>query len=226
MLTRSTPRAASSSQDRRREVQSGRRRGNRTALARINRLIAIAIGDRIGTLDVRRQRHVADRVDRFADGRAVLGPQTHGATAVKMPADDLGVQRAPPHPAPANRLNTIREPSRSRCPGCTSAIQVSGSAAGRIRKHSAAPPPGRRVPIRRAGKTRVSLTTSTIARPQQRRQLRKAAMRDAAARAIHDHQPAAAPLRGRLLRDQVVRKVEIELADVQRIGSSEKGPAL
>ena len=40
-------------------------------------------------------------------------------------------------------------------------------------------------------------------------------MRDRPARAVHDHQPAATPLRRRRLRDQVVGKLEIEVGSKQ-----------
>src|SRR6185295_20298791 len=56
------------------EVQAGSRRGNRSALPREYRLIAIAIVSAILAFDVRRQRHVADRVNRLLDRYPVFCP--------------------------------------------------------------------------------------------------------------------------------------------------------
>ena len=79
--------------ERRAEVQARRRRGDRSARAREDRLIPLAVLAAIVALDVRRQRHVADRVDGFVERRAVVGPQADDAAAVKSPFEHLAVQR-------------------------------------------------------------------------------------------------------------------------------------
>ena len=53
-----------------------------------------------------------------------------------------------------------------------------------------------------------------IAGAEQRRQVVEGEMRDAPARAIERHEPAAAARGRRLLRDQLVREIEIEVGDV------------
>ena len=79
----------------RREMQAGGRRRDRAALARIHGLIPLAIALRVVALDVRRQRHVADLVDRVLDARAALRPETDRPPAVKMPIEHLSVQHVP-----------------------------------------------------------------------------------------------------------------------------------
>ena len=66
----------------RREVQSRGRCGNRAAVLRVDRLIAIAIGRRIVALDIRRQWHVADAIDDFTQGPA-FGHQPNEAPSMK-----------------------------------------------------------------------------------------------------------------------------------------------
>ena len=50
------------------EVQARRRRRNRPALAREDRLVPVAIACLVGSLDIRRQRHMTDLVDDLVDG--------------------------------------------------------------------------------------------------------------------------------------------------------------
>jgi hypothetical protein len=72
------------------EVQARRRSGDRPAPLRINRLITVAVLGAIGTLDVRRQRHMPDTVHGVLQ-RCGIGPETYAAPAVKAPIDDLSV---------------------------------------------------------------------------------------------------------------------------------------
>ena len=78
-----------------REVQSGRRRGDRPFHRRVNGLIALAVHGSIRAFDVRRQRNVTERVDQRVDARASrLGPESDQASPEKLPLDDLGDERS------------------------------------------------------------------------------------------------------------------------------------
>src|SRR4051812_32035259 len=87
----------------RREVQARGRRGDRSARLREHGLVPIAIVDGVVPLDVGRQRHVADGVDRLVQRRSVLGPQANHAAPKPAPLEDLapnGVNSFKDHPRP------------------------------------------------------------------------------------------------------------------------------
>jgi hypothetical protein len=71
------------------EVQAGRRRRNRPPRARIHRLIPRAIRLRIRATDVRRQRHVPERVDSRRDRRRPLRVEPHAPPPVKQALENL-----------------------------------------------------------------------------------------------------------------------------------------
>jgi hypothetical protein len=83
-------------QQRGREMQPCCRRRHRPALARVHRLIPIAIRVPVVTLDVRRQRHVANRVDRIGHRRAILGPQPNQPASEVVAFQHLAVKRTNP----------------------------------------------------------------------------------------------------------------------------------
>src|SRR6267142_3034312 len=72
-----------------REVQPRRRCGNRPTPARKDGLVAIAIGRAVAALDVRRQRHVTNRVNGIRHRSAVLGPETNDSSSEEMPLQHL-----------------------------------------------------------------------------------------------------------------------------------------
>src|SRR6476659_7759087 len=74
-------------------MQPGRWRRHGPALARKHRLVALSVVRTIRSLDVRRQRHVTDRVDRGVDRRRVLRPETNDAAAVETKFENLALQR-------------------------------------------------------------------------------------------------------------------------------------
>jgi hypothetical protein len=76
-------------QQRRGEVESGGGRRDRPAVAREDGLVADAVCGEVVALDVRRQRHVSDRVDRLVHGRPVVGPQADHASAMESARDHL-----------------------------------------------------------------------------------------------------------------------------------------
>src|SRR4029079_17738492 len=86
------------------EMESCGRRRYRACFAREHRLISIAIRGAVGTLDVRRQRHVPDRVDRCIDGRSIVGPEPKKAAPVETALENLTVQR--PHDIAQDALTT------------------------------------------------------------------------------------------------------------------------
>ena len=73
------------------ESRGGRR--HRPAAPREHRLIPFAIGVAIAALDVRRQRHVSNRVDRRLERRAILGPETNDSASVELLLEHLAVDR-------------------------------------------------------------------------------------------------------------------------------------
>ncbi len=138
------------------EVQSGRRRGDRTAHAREDRLIALAIFVGVRAMDVRRKRHVAELVNRRIDVGCAFRIEPHEPPAKEPPLQHLACRTTPGARASSSKTN--RAPGLSFCPGCTSACQCRSSIRS-MSRHSAAPRLGWRLPIRRAGNTRVSFST-------------------------------------------------------------------
>ncbi len=76
----------------RREMQSRGRRGDGPSRGREDGLIPGAVCLGVGALDVGRQRHVSDRVDRGVDVTAVVGPQPDEASSKKLHFDYFAVQ--------------------------------------------------------------------------------------------------------------------------------------
>src|SRR5262245_53906234 len=66
------------------EMQTSSRRRNRPAAPREYGLIPVAILPAIFSLDVRRQRNVADRIDGLVHGGPILGPQPDDAPPVEV----------------------------------------------------------------------------------------------------------------------------------------------
>jgi hypothetical protein len=195
-------------EDRRGEVKAGSRRRDRAALAGVDGLVAVAVEFRIRALDVGRQRHMADRVDRVPHRRAVVGPQSNGPPPVKMPPDHFGIQRAcarrESHPRPfPEALPGMHE----RDPG----VGLIGRPHQKALRRAAARQAHADQPRRKHARV---VDHQQITRLQQRRQIGEAMMPDAAARAIERHQSAGAALRRRLLRDQIFGKGKIEVGNV------------
>ena len=115
----------------RREVQPGGRRGGRAALARIDRLVALRVAERLG--DVRRQRHVTVRLALRAARASVPRPDARAA-----------------RPRRGGRRHAACRVGRA------SASQTSPSTCS----SSSTSPRGRSIGMR-AGTTRVSFTTAS-----------------------------------------------------------------
>ena len=111
-------------------------------------------------MNVRRQRHVADRVDERVE---IALPRPAIRRTARRPKKRRS--RISPSMPPASPSKRTRAPGFSFCPGCDSAsnrAEPSGarSMAAPSSRHSTAPPLGTRCPSSRAANTRVSLTTS------------------------------------------------------------------
>ena len=65
-------------------MQPCRRCRNGSAVPGIDRLIPFAVGQLIAALDVWRQRHMTDAVDRIVDVELLIRPETDRAATVKM----------------------------------------------------------------------------------------------------------------------------------------------
>ena len=110
----------------------------------------------------------------------------------------------------------MRDPSRSRWPGCTSAIQVSGSAGGPDQETLGGAAAGQPRPDQPRRKHARVVDDEQIAGAKQRGKIGEVEMRDAAAGAIDRHEPAGAARRRRLLRDQLSGQIEIEIGNVHK----------
>ena len=118
-VTRSTSRAG---EQLRREVQAGGRRRGRAGVARVDRLVAPGIGERLG--DVRRQRRLAVRL--------AVEPQPPAAFAEMLEQLDRAVARARPSAAASDAPAPPR--GRRRCARAAAprrAASRSGSAPAR-----------------------------------------------------------------------------------------------
>ena len=179
-VTRSTSSRASTLG---REVEPGGRRRGRARVARVDRLVALRVGQRLG--DVRRER-------RLAVGLAVE-PDEPASAAERL--DELDRRRA-------------ACPRRNFADGRASASQTP-SPAGSRSSTSAAPPPGRSQPQPRRDHARV-VDDDELAAGQLVGQLAEAPMAHLAARALEHEQARRVARFGRLLRDQLGRKVVVE----------------
>src|SRR6187549_639100 len=73
-------------------MEASRRRGDRSALTRIHGLISLAVRRVRGSLDVRRQRDLADRLDPCIEVAIVLAPEADGPASETEPLQDLAEQ--------------------------------------------------------------------------------------------------------------------------------------
>ena len=101
-------------------------------------LIPVAIVRAIGSPDVRRQRDVADRVDRVVDGSAVRVPQTQEPPAVKAPFEDLAVQRASAFEDDTGARLELLARMHERFPECVAAAADEQAFDGSAARHAAA----------------------------------------------------------------------------------------
>ena len=198
-------------------MKAGGRRGNRAAGAGEHGLVAFAIVDAVAAFDVRRQRHVSDRIDRFVHGGSVLGPEPDDAAPKESPLEDLAVQSTHSfkhHPRARfqflprvhQRLPIVVRVcsvAGSMTPDSDSDQQaLDGAAAGDATAEQA-----------RWENARV-VDHEHVAGAKQIGQRADRGMRHGSGDAIEVQQPRGAAIRGRLLRDQFGGKVEVELADV------------
>ena len=228
------------------EVQTGCRRGDRPTLASINRLITIAIGQAILAPDVRRQRHVADPIDRLDDVDASVGPQAYRPAALKVSGEDLAVQPCaeafehdpgprlqllagmhqcfPPHRHPSatllnSRLLNTQLPASRHPPGCL--VANGGCHVGRPESWSRelanqqafnSPAAWKAMPQQARRKHFRIVQNQKIAVAQVLGKVREDRVLDLPAVSMQHQQARIAPLGGRLLRNQLIGKVEVEVA--------------
>src|SRR5437762_13301356 len=74
-----------------REMQARGRGRNRPALTSVNRLVAILVRCLVLTLDVRRQRDVADTIDRIGKATGVIRRKSNRASPLEMHRHDFAV---------------------------------------------------------------------------------------------------------------------------------------
>ena len=164
-------------------------------------------------MDVRRQRHVSERIDRRVDDPARRRPSSARAAGRRTRRSSISPRSTTPG-ARAGSSNTIRAPGFSFCPGCTSACQsrvvhaLEQQTLDRAAARVAAPEQPRRKHAR-------VVDDEQIAGVEQLRQRRDRRLAPAIAGAIDDHQPRR-PARPRLLRDQRLGQIEVEVGDAAR----------
>ena len=180
---------------------------------RKHRLVALAIRRRIVAMNVRRQRNMPDALQRSV--KVLNRLEAQQSVSELSALDDLSLQL---NRRPAGLGNTSISPIATLRPGRTSACQLVLRQPGSVSITSIRPVGfsfSRRSVRRansRAGMTRLSFSTSRSpgcksdgnsakARVAQRRRCR----------AIHHQHAARSALRRRLLRNQLLRQLEIEI---------------
>ena len=191
-----------------REVQTGRRCGDRTRDRGIKGLIPHAVARFFASFaNIRRQRDVA------------VPFQQLGRRLVLVGLDDPAAAVAPLNqgqPKPASR--TTVSPAFGR-PLVVARISQRPSGKARRNRPSQFPPVASRLPINRAGTTLVLFRTRTSPGREQIGQVGKDPMLPDPRRPSDDHQPRAVSRFGRMLGDQPGRQLK-----VKRIGLQTKAP--
>ena len=153
------------------------------------------------------------------DVAAVRRSTAGSSAAVEVPRQDLAVQ-------PRRRRVRRRRarPASASGPGCisashsTSAPSAAPASTASQAGHSTAPPLGTRWPSSRAGNTCVLFSDQQIAGAQViRRAARTCVCSTRPVVAIEHEQARAAARRRRLLRDQLIRQLEVEVGDVHPV---------
>lgn len=192
-----------------REVQAGGGCRHRAGCRRVDGLIPLAIVAGVRPLDVRRQRDVADRVDRRLDRRAGCRAQPNDAPPEEAALDHFTLQRGafplePDLRAGAQLLSRVHQ----RVPQLAGRIAVhvpEQQAFDRsARGHATAEQPG--------GNHAGVVDDQQVARAQVTGQRGDDAVLDRIPGSAEHHQPRRAA-RGSRLRDQFVGQIEIELGD-------------
>jgi hypothetical protein len=186
-----------------REVQSGRRRRNRSRLSRVHGLISFGVIGRVGASDVWRQRNMPMALDQ--DVESTVSNQAHDAGSAFGDLEDLDKKIT------RDRDNASRLELSSRRDQRLVAI-----AAEWLEQHDL------------RGRARGSFTKET--RPDDSRaiqdenvadgnevgEIAKSPMRDCTTCPIDDHQPAFIAPREGVLRDLLRRQVEVEVGSAHR----------
>ncbi len=199
------------------------------ACARKHRLIPLAIAVIVVTLDVRRQRHPADRVHGLVHRHHAVGPEAHDPTAERSALQNLSVQdvdsvehhpraRLQFLPGVNQRFPDLRQQTTSGA-GSGEALSAGccparSGPSERISRNSTPPPLGNTAADQPRRKHPRVVDDDEIAGAEELGNRGDLRMDDRSGGTIETQQARRAALRRRLLRDQFRGKVEIELADV------------
>src|SRR5262249_22020494 len=189
------------------EMQSSRRCGDRSALAREQRLVPVPIIGPIVALDVGRQRDVPDRVDRCVDRRTVVGPEPNDASSKKASLENLAVQRVTSLEQDARTRLQLLARMHERLP----VIGVGRSRDEQALDHSAAGHPTAEQARRKNARVVDDYEVARVKKIGKRGDRRVA---DGSRCPREVKQARTAALRGRLLCNELGWKIEVELADV------------
>jgi hypothetical protein len=191
------------------EVKAGGRRGHRPARASEDGLIALAVDRRIGTVNVRRKRDVADRFDDGIDVLAGLRLEADGAPPEGMLRQDLPEEPAlgPFADEAAPRLQLLTRVDQ-RVPAICIEPRQQQALDGAARRVAATDQARREHP-------RV-VQDEHVTRPQKTRQVADERAFRAARHAIEDEEPGGPAGLGRRLRDELRRQLEVEVGDEHR----------
>ena len=198
---RATPRARSAASSSVVEVQAGGRRGDRARRARRNGLVALAVVDAVG---VRRCRAAAARGRGASSSGERIGRKAQRGTASR---------RRPRGRAPRRRSASAKRERRCRASAtCWRAAARARRRPAATRSTSASTAP----PLALSPNSRALITRGVVERPAGRRRAAARAgrgTRDRARRsAARVEQARGAALGGGMLRDQLGRQREVEIA--------------
>ena len=197
------------------EMQAGRGRRHRSGLVCIHRLVPFAIGQVVVSLDVRRKRHVTDALDRVGHGFTAGCGESNRSTAEKVAMEHLALESQTitleHHLRTGLELLTRMHEGfpllgipDARWPDSQAPDQqtLDGAAAW----HPVSEQP-------RGEDTRV-VQHQEVAPAKMRRKPIEGRMLPCPCRTIDDDEARRAALGGRVLSDQLLGEIEIEVADV------------
>jgi hypothetical protein len=190
-------------------MQSRCRRGDRPSRTRVDRLVPLAVVGPVIALDVRRQRDVPQPIDRI-----VKIPRAFRAEAYETPPEELPLADLRHNPHAGGPIGVFEDQSRSRLEFLTGMHKrVPFVVVDTLEQETLGSSPAWVTPTYQAGGEHASIVGhDAITGRQQPRQVTDL-MLGKRPRAPIDDQQTRRPTRARLLSDERLGKIEIEISD-------------